>query len=29
MTDEVAPDRGLDPTTLELPELIGRGIFGT
>jgi predicted DNA-binding transcriptional regulator YafY len=28
MTDEIAPDRGLDPTTLEVPELIGRGIFG-
>lgn len=29
MTDEVAPDRGLDPTTLDLGELIGRGILGT
>jgi len=29
MTDEVAPDRGLDPTQLEVPELIGRGILGT
>ena len=29
MTDEVAPDRGLDPASLEIPELIGRGILGT
>ncbi|MFW2332713.1 helix-turn-helix transcriptional regulator [Ilumatobacter sp.] len=29
MTDETAPDRGLDPSTLEIPELIGRGILGT
>jgi predicted DNA-binding transcriptional regulator YafY len=28
MTDEVVVDRGLDPTTLELSELIGRGILG-
>jgi predicted DNA-binding transcriptional regulator YafY len=28
MTDEVAPDRGLDPTTLQVPELVGRGILG-
>ncbi len=29
MTDEVMTERGLDPTTLELTELIGRGILGT
>lgn len=29
MSDEVAPDRGLDPASLEIPELIGRGILGT
>ena len=29
MTDEVMPDRGLDPASLELTELIGRGILGT
>jgi predicted DNA-binding transcriptional regulator YafY len=29
MTDELAPDRGLDPTALEVPDLIGRGILGT
>jgi predicted DNA-binding transcriptional regulator YafY len=28
MFDEVAPDRGLDPTTVEIPELISRGIMG-
>ena len=28
MTDEVAPDRGLDPADVEIPELIGRGIMG-
>ena len=28
MTDEVAADRGVDPSTLEIPELIGRGILG-
>ena len=28
MTDEIAPDRGLDPTKLELTEQIGRGILG-
>jgi predicted DNA-binding transcriptional regulator YafY len=27
--DEIAPDRGLDPSTVEIPELIGRGILGT
>ncbi len=29
MTDDVMADRGLDPTALELTELIGRGILGT
>lgn len=29
MSEEIAPDRGLDPTALEIPELIGRGILGT
>ena len=29
MSDEVAPDRGLDPASREIPELIGRGILGT
>jgi predicted DNA-binding transcriptional regulator YafY len=29
MTDEVAPDRGLDPADVEIPELIGRGIMGS
>jgi predicted DNA-binding transcriptional regulator YafY len=28
MLDEVAPDRGMDPATVEVPELIGRGILG-
>jgi uncharacterized protein (DUF3084 family) len=28
MSDEIAPDRGLDPSQLEIPELIGRGILG-
>ena len=28
MTDEVAPDRGLDPSQVEIPELVGRGILG-
>lgn len=28
MTDETAPDRGLDPSQLEVPRLIGRGILG-
>lgn len=28
MHDEVSPDRGLDPSTVEIPELIGRGILG-
>lgn len=28
MFDETAPDRGLDPSSLEIPELIGRGILG-
>lgn len=28
MTDEVAPDRGLDPATMQVPELVGRGILG-
>lgn len=28
MTDELAPDRGLDPSDLELSELVGRGIIG-
>ena len=29
LTDETAPDRGLDPADLELSELVGRGIFGS
>ena len=29
MTDEPVPDRGLDPASLELTELVGRGILGT
>jgi predicted DNA-binding transcriptional regulator YafY len=29
MSDEIAPDRGLDPADVEIPELIGRGILGT
>jgi predicted DNA-binding transcriptional regulator YafY len=29
MTDEVAIDRGLDPSDVEIPELIGRGIMGS
>ena len=29
LTDDVMPDRGLDPTAIELTELIGRGILGT
>jgi predicted DNA-binding transcriptional regulator YafY len=29
MLDEQAPDRGLDPTQVEIPELVGRGILGT
>ena len=28
MFDEVAPDRGLDPAAMEIPDLIGRGILG-
>lgn len=28
MTDETAPDRGLDASQLEVPELIGRGVLG-
>jgi predicted DNA-binding transcriptional regulator YafY len=28
MTDESAPDRGLDATRLAIPQLIGRGILG-
>lgn len=28
MLDEVAPERGLDPSRVEIPELIGRGILG-
>jgi predicted DNA-binding transcriptional regulator YafY len=27
MLDEVAPDRGLDPQTVEIPDLAGRGIL--
>ncbi len=27
MTDEVTPDRGLDPADLELTELVGRGVL--
>lgn len=27
-TEELAPDRGLDPSDIELPELINRGILG-
>ncbi len=29
MLDERSPDRGLDPSQVEIPDLIGRGIFGT
>lgn len=29
LTDEVVPDRGLDPASLELTELVGRGILET
>lgn len=29
MLDEVAPDRGIDPAQVEIPELIGRGILGS
>jgi predicted DNA-binding transcriptional regulator YafY len=29
MYDEVAPDRGLDPADIEVPDLIGRGILGS
>ncbi len=28
MTDEIAPDRGLDPAMMQVPELVGRGILG-
>lgn len=28
MLDEVAPDRGLDPAQVEIPDLISRGILG-
>ncbi len=28
VSEEVAPDRGLDPADIELPELINRGILG-
>ncbi len=28
LSEEAAPDRGMDPTTVEIPELIGRGILG-
>jgi predicted DNA-binding transcriptional regulator YafY len=28
MYDEIAPDRGLDPADIEVPDLIGRGILG-
>lgn len=28
MSDEVVPDRGMDPAGVEIPELIGRGILG-
>lgn len=28
LLDELAPDRGLDPTDIELPELINRGVLG-
>ena len=27
-SEENAPDRGLDPADIELPELINRGILG-
>lgn len=26
--DEVAPDRGMDPASVEIPDLIGRGVLG-
>ena len=29
MLDELAPDRGLDPADIEIPQLIARGILGT
>ena len=28
MTDEIAPDRGLDPAEVEIPDLIGPRIMG-
>ena len=28
MLDELAPDRGLDPQEVEIPDLVGRGVFG-
>lgn len=28
MSDELAPERGMDPALVQIPELIGRGILG-
>jgi predicted DNA-binding transcriptional regulator YafY len=29
MTEEIAPDRSIDVSRIDLPDLIGRGILGT